>query len=311
MSAKPTANRANVGHAQLSTVRAFSSGERSKARSAVASRPVSPLNRSIRYPPQGLLIGLAVAAMAAACGASSARSATTSPSRTYKVPSGSMEPTLPIGTRVTISPGRPALGAIVVYHPPEGAASYQCGPKRHVVQPGGAACDAPFPKASTLEFIKRIVAGPGDELYIREGHVYRRPHGTSRFVREKDTYIRACHPNPEAGCDFPRPIRIPAGHWFLMGDNRANPTTAASQVRYLPRGFSASSPRFNGRPSSRQAVHYRARRVADRTPGLSLDCGRRWIFPAAASSCRSSYCVPRFSSRSFSRANPSCSQRSC
>ncbi len=75
-----------------------------------------------------------------------------------------------------------------------------------------------MPKVSSVNFIKRVVAGPGDEIYIKEGHVYRKASGTSQFVREKDTYIRECGVSPE--CNFPTPIKIPAGHWFMMGDNR-------------------------------------------------------------------------------------------
>lgn len=42
--------------------------------------------------------------------------------------------------------------------------------------------------------------------------------GASGFVRESDPYIRSCGPAPE--CSFPDPIKIPAGYWFMMGDNR-------------------------------------------------------------------------------------------
>ncbi len=56
------------------------------------------------------------------------------------------------------------------------------------------------------------------EIYIKEGHVYRKAAGKSTFVREKDSYIRECGSSPE--CNFPTPIKIPAGHWFMMGDNR-------------------------------------------------------------------------------------------
>jgi signal peptidase I len=136
----------------------------------------------------------------------------------YRVPSGSMEPTLPIGVRVVIKEGPPAVGAIVVYHPPEGYATQECGPKPHVVKPGGAACDMPIPRVSKVKLIKRVVAGPGDEIYIRGGHVYRKADGSGEFVRESDAYIRACGSSPE--CNFPVPIKIPVGHWFLMGDNR-------------------------------------------------------------------------------------------
>jgi signal peptidase I len=136
----------------------------------------------------------------------------------YRDMAGSMEPTLPIGARLVVKDGRPAVGAIVVYYPPEGFAAEECGPKPHVVKPGGAACDAPIPKVSDIKGIKRIVAGPGDEIYVREGHVYRKADGSGQFVRVSDAYIRACGGSPE--CDFPVPIRVPAGYWFLMGDNR-------------------------------------------------------------------------------------------
>ena len=135
----------------------------------------------------------------------------------YRIPSGSMEPTLDIGQRVLVDRigqhfGKPHVGEIAVFHPPEGATEEECGGDTRI-SPGGAPCDLPVPKEDTgTNFIKRIVAGPGDTIKIVEGHVYR------NGKREADSYIRPCPGVSE--CNFPVPIKIPAGHWFMMGDNR-------------------------------------------------------------------------------------------
>jgi len=142
----------------------------------------------------------------------------------YRIPSGSMEPTLMVGQRVLVDRigthfSEPHVGEITVFHPPEGAQQEQCGPIPHTVKLGGAACSEPVPKEDTgVNFIKRVVAGPGDEIYIHEGHVFRKAAGKSTFVREQDSYIRECGGSPE--CNFTLPIKVPAGHWFMMGDNR-------------------------------------------------------------------------------------------
>jgi signal peptidase I len=144
----------------------------------------------------------------------------------YRIPSGSMEPTLAIGQRVLVNRigtdfSGPHVGEIAVFHPPEGAEQQLCGPTPHSVELGGEACSQPLPKEeSSVNFIKRIVAGPGDEIYVKEGHVYRKAAGTSRFVREHDSYIKPCGASNE--CNFTTPITIPAGHWFMMGDNRGD-----------------------------------------------------------------------------------------
>jgi signal peptidase I len=135
----------------------------------------------------------------------------------YRIPSGSMEPTLAIGQRVLVNRigmdfSDPHVGEIAVFHPPEGAEQEQCGPTPHVVKLGTEACSHPVPQEASVNFIKRIVGGPGDTISIVEGHVIR------NGVREKDSYIRQCGSSPE--CTFPTPIKIPAGHWFMMGDNR-------------------------------------------------------------------------------------------
>jgi signal peptidase I len=135
----------------------------------------------------------------------------------YRIPSGSMEPTLKVGQRVLVNRlgmhfGGPKVGQIVVFHPPRDAEQQVCGPAPHMVTPGGAACSSPEPEESGVNFIKRIVAGPGDRLYIKEGHAYR------DGKRESDSYIASCGGGSE--CNFPTPITIPAGHWFMMGDNR-------------------------------------------------------------------------------------------
>jgi signal peptidase I len=87
-----------------------------------------------------------------------------------------------------------------------------------MVKPGGAACDAAIPREDRLTVVARVVAGPGDEIYVLDGDVYRKRYGSSEFVRERDSYIRACGSRPE--CNFPDPITVSSGQWFLMGDNR-------------------------------------------------------------------------------------------
>ena len=133
----------------------------------------------------------------------------------YKIPSPSMEPTLDIGQRVLANRliSHPSVGDIVVFHPPAGAdpTSPQCGNGNE-----GAghpqACDQATPQESNQTFIKRVVAGPGDVIQILDGHVYR------NGARENDSYTFSCGSGPS--CNFPTRIKIPAGHYFMMGDNR-------------------------------------------------------------------------------------------
>jgi signal peptidase I len=141
-----------------------------------------------------------------------------SPERVYRVPSGSMEPTLGVGARVIVSQRALRVGEIAVFHPPEGAEQQDCGPTPHVIRSGGAACAEPVPTPSTVKLIKRIVAGPRDEIYITDGDVYRKAAGSGGFLREPDSYTRACGTSPE--CRFPTPIKISAEHWYMLGDNR-------------------------------------------------------------------------------------------
>jgi signal peptidase I len=137
----------------------------------------------------------------------------------YRIPSESMVPTLQVGQRVLVDRvgnhfGSPHVGDIVVFHPPKGSDSDTCGA---TARRQAQACDHPTPTRSNVNFIKRVVAGPGDTIYIKGGHVYR------NGVREKDSYISStCEGQDGRGCNFTTPITIPAGHWFMMGDNRGD-----------------------------------------------------------------------------------------
>jgi signal peptidase I len=133
----------------------------------------------------------------------------------YRIPSESMEPTLDVGQRVLVDRignrfGDPSVGDIVVFHPPQGSETNQCGaPTRQ-----GQACSRPTPKRSNVNFIKRIVAGPGDTIAIRNGRVVR------NGKLQKERYIRPC--TGGEACDFPIPVKVPPGDWFMMGDNRGS-----------------------------------------------------------------------------------------
>src|SRR5262249_27451235 len=130
------------------------------------------------------------------------------------------EPTLKVGQRVNVVRlvSTPQIGDIVVFHPPKAAEQVVCGPSPHVIKVGGAACAEPVPVQSKTLFIKRIVAGPGDQIYIQEGHVWRKAANSASFEPESDSYIKPCVELTE--CNFRTPITISADHWFVLGDNR-------------------------------------------------------------------------------------------
>jgi signal peptidase I len=136
----------------------------------------------------------------------------------YRIPSGSMEPTLKIGDRVLVDRAghrlgaNPGLGDIVVFHPPSGA---DAEPPRCGADTGtGAACAEPTARPSDQTFIKRVVALGGDTIAIRDGHVIRNGR------RAGEPFAAPC--GDVDGCDLPTPVTVPRGDVFVMGDNRGN-----------------------------------------------------------------------------------------
>ncbi|MFL5175524.1 MAG: signal peptidase I [Microvirga sp.] len=133
----------------------------------------------------------------------------------YRIPSESMVPTLEVGQRVLVDRigsrfTDPHVGDVVVFHPPAGAESdNECGGG---TPPAGEPCDRPTAQRADVNFIKRVVAGPGDRVAIVDGHV------VLNGKPQKEPFIRDCGGGQD--CNFPREITIPADHYFMMGDNR-------------------------------------------------------------------------------------------
>jgi signal peptidase I len=135
----------------------------------------------------------------------------------YQIPSESMEPTLDVGQRVLVNRfiyhfTDPSIGDIVVFHPPAGAdQGRECGVRHSLNQ----ACPRPTRDESDQNFIKRIVAGPGDRLWIKNGHPV-----VNGVEKKDESYILPCAAG--GGCNLSEPITIPPDHYFMMGDNRGS-----------------------------------------------------------------------------------------
>jgi len=134
-----------------------------------------------------------------------------------------MVPTLTVGQRVLVNRigerfSKPSIGDVMVFHPPAAATGDQpgfggaddtCGVRPADNQP----CPKPVTQRSQENFIKRVVAGPGDTIAVVQDHV------VLNGKRQREPFIQSrCDGGVAA--NFPKPIRVPAGHWFMMGDNR-------------------------------------------------------------------------------------------
>jgi signal peptidase I len=130
----------------------------------------------------------------------------------YRVPSDGMAPTFAIGMVVFADPkayehAKPRYGDVVIFNPPAGAQSSECGRP----PPDGAVCAVATEPTSTFRFIKRVVGVPGDRIAIKHGRVIR----NGRPDTFKITPCRGL-----STCNFPRAITVPAGSYFMVGDNR-------------------------------------------------------------------------------------------
>ena len=135
----------------------------------------------------------------------------------YRIPSESMVPTLQVGQRVLVNRigerfSAPKVGEVVVFHPPAGAErSNECGGGP---PPPNQVCDQPTDDRADVNFIKRVVAGPGDRISVRDGHVI------LNGKRQNEPFIEPC--GGGEACNLPREVRVPADHYFMMGDNRGS-----------------------------------------------------------------------------------------
>ena len=121
--------------------------------------------------------------------------------RSFRIPSSAMEPTIHCGKpkpgclgaaddHVVVRKRRVHRGDIVVFEAPP-AAMRLCGA-------GG-------------KFVKRVVGLPGESWSERDGFVY------VDGKKLSEPYIRPSLRNRESR----PPVRVPAAHYFVMGDNRA------------------------------------------------------------------------------------------
>lgn len=108
--------------------------------------------------------------------------------QSFVVVGSSMMPTYEDGQRLLVNKvfyrvGQPEMGDVIVFQPPTGR---------------------------KVDFIKRIIAGPGDTVEIKEGTVY------VNDIAISEPYIRS-HP----AYDMDKKT-VPEGEYFVLGDNRNN-----------------------------------------------------------------------------------------
>lgn len=122
----------------------------------------------------------------------------------YRIPSSSMEPTLHCARS---QPGCMArfsdrvLASRFLYH--------FIDPKRGDVIVFDTPVEAVVRCGTGGTFVKRIVGTPGDVLAQREGVLF------VNGQRQREPYVEESGRSGDFG-----PLRVPDGHYFMMGDNR-------------------------------------------------------------------------------------------
>lgn len=126
----------------------------------------------------------------------------------FKIPSGSMYPTIEIGDHI--------FATMFSYGIPIPFTDVKLA--RRDVQRGDIVI-FPFPKNPEIDYIKRVIATGGETVSIRNNQVMINGKPLEEPYSYYDQRYRSN--GKERDSNF-GPVKVPAGHLFVMGDNRYN-----------------------------------------------------------------------------------------
>ena len=172
----------------------------------------------------------------------------------FNIPSGSMKSTLLVGDYLFVS--KLSYGYSRHSFPfglaPFSGRVFAAEPNR------GDVAVFKLPRDGTTDYIKRVIGMPGDEIEMRSGILFINGRSVPKqrvddfIAMEEDGVVRSTPryretlPNgvsylvldaePRGAFDNVGPYKVPAGHYFMLGDNRDNSTDSRAlyHVGFIP-----------------------------------------------------------------------------
>jgi signal peptidase I len=139
----------------------------------------------------------------------------------YKIPSGSMEPTLLIGDHIMVSKIRYGLrmpDSLFGLTPFAGELPYGRYLIHFSAVHRGDVVVFVFPMDPTKDFIKRVIGIGGDTVQVKNGRVFL--NGESMADPHAHFEVSPMERSQFSERDNYGPVTVPAGQLFMMGDNR-------------------------------------------------------------------------------------------
>ena len=125
--------------------------------------------------------------------------------QSFSIPSLSMYPTLQVGDRIIVN-----------------KLSYDV----HSIHRGDIVVFArpPLESQEYADLVKRVIGLPGETISSEGGHVYINGKRLSEpwLPPGPDSYTSALPGDPHPQFNLPGPVKIPAGDYYVMGDNRTD-----------------------------------------------------------------------------------------